>query len=192
MVAYKLAILICTLPDRQSFLLRLMEILLRQKTDEVVIFTDDRVNASIGEKRNHLLAKGVEVARYVAFIDDDDIVSGDYVKQIMKGIEREADCCSLTGVITDDGTNPRKFEHSIIHRAYETVTDTTGYALIKYLRYPNHLNAIKSEIAGRFQFPEINHGEDTDWATQIFKSGLLKFEHWIEDIIYYYEYRSNK
>lgn len=186
---YKLAILICTIPERDDFLRRLNTTLHRQLSKGVGMFTDERVGISIGEKRNSLLATGVNRADYVAFIDDDDIVSEDYVSLLMEGINRGVDCCSLRGVITEDGFNPRLFEHSIKYRAYRTVEE---HGITRYERYPNHLNCIKSEIAGQFKFPEKNHGEDTDWATQIHKSGLLKTEHWIEDIIYYYEYRSKK
>lgn len=187
---YKLAILICTIPKRADFLLRLMGVLLKQKTNDVVILTDDTTDISIGGKRNRLLSRGCEVARYVSFIDDDDLVCEDYVQLLMAGIYSGADCCSLRGVITDDGKNPRLFEHSIKYKIYRTVEEE-NYT-VRYERYPNHLNCMKSSIAGQFLFPAKNDGEDTDWATLIHQSGLLKTEHWIEDIIYYYEYRSKK
>lgn len=196
---YKLAILICTIPKRVDFLLRLMSVLLKQQTGDVVIYTDDREGISKGAKRNELLGRGVEIADYVAFIDDDDLVTDEYVREIMKGIDRGVDCCSLRGVITEDGHNPNMFEHSIRHNAYGAVSDPGGYGRVKYLRFPNHLNAIKSVIAGQFEFPETkhrygdeNHGEDTHWATQLHDAKVLRTEHWIEDIIYYYEYRSKK
>ena len=94
----------------------------------------------------------------------------------------------MTGVITWDGNNPEVFEHSIKYKAYRT--NDTGP--IKYERYPNHLNIIRSDIAKQFRFPEINHGEDTDFATQIFKSGLLKKETTIDGVMYHYDYKAKK
>jgi len=81
------------------------------------------------------------------------------------------------------------FEHSIRYNAYKTNPD--GYE-VRYERFPNHLNCIKSSIAKQFIFPEKNHGEDTDWATQVHRSGLIQTEHYIKEVIYYYDYISNK
>jgi hypothetical protein len=106
---------------------------------------------------------------------------------ILKALKSKPDCLSLRGVITFDGHEPKIFEHSIKYSEYRTTAN-----VITYERYPNHLNVIKSSIAKQFTFPEINFGEDTDWATQINKSGLLKKEVYIEEIIYYYKYVSNK
>lgn len=144
-----------------------------------------RGNSSIGEKRNRALNQAS--GEYVCFFDDDDWPGPNYINWLMKAVESDCDCASLKGEITWDGKRPEIFEHSIKYNAYETVD---GY--IRYLRYPNHLNLIRSSIAKQFKFPEINHGEDTDFATQIFKSGLLKKEFYISEIIYYYRYVTNK
>lgn len=141
---------------------------------------------SIGYKRNWLLDKAE--GEYVAFFDDDDIPSKDYIKHIMEGINKGVDCVSLRGVITWDGQNPEIFEHSIKYDEYRT--NHTGVP--KYERFPNHLNAIKASIAKQFKFPEINHGEDTDWATQIKNSGLIKTEHYVDAVTYHYQYVTNK
>lgn len=185
----KLSILICTIPKRADFFDRLLAQLAKQETDETEVLYNGDPSMSIGAKRNELLqaAEG----EYVCFIDDDDRVSDNYVNLLMDGINKSVDVCSLKGVITDDGEHPRIFEHSIKYKAYKTVVDSF-YPEVTYERYPNHLNCIKSSIAKQFKFPETNHGEDTDWATQIFKSGLLKTEHYIEDILYFYDYRSKK
>lgn len=207
----KLSILIPTTPDRESFLLRLLENMEKSSdgpvdfyetedryighyndddnylwTFEVLVELDNKEH-SIGWKRNRLIERAS--GHYVAFIDDDDRISDTYFKNIFEGIERGKDCCSLTGIITEDGNNPLVFQHSIKYREYKTNPEGMP---VRYERYPNHLNCIKSSIAKQFRFPEINHGEDTDFATQIFKAEVLKTEHWIEDVIYYYDYRSNK
>lgn len=139
-----------------------------------------------GKIRNYMLS--LSNADYVAFFDADDKPASDYITRILKALELNPDCCSLTGVITTDGANPEIFDHSIKYPAYKT--NDTGE--IKYERYPNHLNVIKSSIAKQFLFPEIDHGEDTDWATQIFKSGLLKTEATIPGILYHYQYVTKK
>lgn len=184
-----LSILICHTPDRQDFLRRLNAVLDPQLVNGVKVFIDDSRYKTIGSKRNDLLARAD--GEYVAFIDDDDLVSKDYIRLQMQGIKQGVDCCSLKGIITEDGQNPLIFEHSIKYSEYKTV-EGSAPGEVRYERYPNHLNCIKSSIAKQFMFPEKNHGEDTDWATQIFKSGLIKSEHYIPYVTYYYEYRRNK
>lgn len=153
---------------------------------EVIVYFDKKQH-SIGSKRNELLDRSN--GKYIAFIDDDDRISDDYFNLLIPGLEKGVDCCSLKGIITEDGQNPLLFEHSIKYNEYKTNPEGIP---VRYERYPNHLNAIRSDIARQFKFPEKNHGEDTDWATQIFKSGLLKTEYYIDEVLYYYDYRSKK
>lgn len=158
-----------------------------QKVDGVEILFDNssRNEKSIGKKRNELLS--IAQGKYVAFVDDDDMVSTDYVQTILEGCKSDKDCVSLRGVITFNGTNPEVFEHSLKYKEWKT----TGNH-IKYERYPNHLNAIKTSIAQQFKFPEINHGEDHDWSTQIHMSGLIKTEHYVDKVLYHYQFKPNK
>jgi len=124
---------------------------------------------------------------YVCFIDDDDSVSENYIEWLLEAIESGCDCASLRGVITTNGGSPEIFEHSLKYPKWRTTNNP-----IKYERGINHLNLVKASIAKQFKFPEINHGEDHDWATQLQKSGLLKTEFYIPDVIYFYKYLSNK
>lgn len=200
-----LSLLIPTTPDRAESLDRLLQSLTKQilhagAMDQVKIHTLETPKwdkakpireHSIGYKRNRLLqaADGL----YVAFIDSDDRVALDYIELLLEGIDMGPDCCSLNGIITEDGKNPLRFQHSIRHNAYVTCPDAEE---IRYLRYPNHLNCIRADIAKQFKFieegPGSMHGEDTDWATQVHRSRLLKTEYDIPEIIYYYDFISNK
>lgn len=145
----------------------------------------DSEAGSIGAKRNRLLDKAW--GTYVAFFDDDDFPCANYLKEIFKGIKLDVDCCSLRGIITFDGEKPEIFEHSLRYNEWAT---TNNY--VKYERYPNHLNAIKKEIAKQFKFPEINHGEDHDWSKQVHEAGVLKTEYYISEPIYQYRYVTKK
>lgn len=184
----KLSILICTIPQRTDYYTSLMRELRRQiqglnAWDEMEILTDDRLYISIGEKRNHLL--NVADGDYLAFIDDDDRISPNYLKLLLEGIATNPDCCSLVGEITEDGVNPKVFLHSIKYDSYFERDNI-------YYRYPNHLNCLKSSIAKQFKFLKTSHGEDTDFATQMHKACVLKAEHDIKETIYYYDYRRIK
>ncbi len=186
----KLSILIPSLISRAEQLNILRQELNRQAIDyagkvEILTYTDNG-EESIGRKRNELLDRAY--GEYVCFIDDDDEVSKDYISKVMEAIKWTPDCCSLIGCRTVDGENPEIFEHSIRYKEYKT----NKVGAVTYERYPNHLNVIKSSIAKKFRFPEISYGEDTDWATQIFESGLLKQEIEIKGVIYHYQFKSNK
>lgn len=197
----KLSILIPTTRSRKEYLDNLlsklyeqiggevevteMSQLIRHAFGEIEILIDPCEGCRIGEKRNRLLdyAHG----EYLCFFDDDDEPGEDYINVLKQGIASGLDCVSLRGIMTIDGQNPQVFEHSIKYRAYVT---TTNY--IKYERYPNHLNCMKAKIAKRFKYPNKNYGEDTEWATKVFRSGAIKTEYYSDKVIYYYKYRSNK
>lgn len=157
----------------------------------------------IGDKRNDLLQAAT--GQYIAFVDDDDQVSINYIKLITETIRQNnyPDCISLKGVITWNGdwNTAELFEHSLRYNAYRTNEQarfnlfhwvSTSTADVKYERFPNHLSCIKAEIAKQFEFPSNNFGEDTDWATQIHNSGLIKTEGYISEVLYHYNYISNK
>jgi hypothetical protein len=89
--------------------------------------------------------------------------------------------------MTTNGGNPEIFEHSLKYKQWRTTTNE-----IKFERGINHLNLVRASIAKQFKFPEINHGEDHKWATKLQDSGLLKTEYYIDEILYYYNYRTTK
>lgn len=184
-----LNILICHTPDRQEFLERLNAILdpqVRKFKNQVRVLIDDSRYKKIGAKRNHLLSRAD--AKYICFIDDDDRVSNNYIELLMLGMCKNVDCCSLKGIITEDGHNPLVFEHSLKYKEWRT-NENSKDGEVRYERYANHLNCIRTSIAKQFSFPETNHGEDHAWAKKIFESQLIKTEHYIDQIIYFYDWR---
>lgn len=189
----KLSILIPTLPSRADMFCSLCEKLLDQKKpfneDDIEILVSTLEDPTIGAKRNMLLERAT--GEYIAYIDDDDDVSDDYIKLLMEGIEKNIDCCSLTGKYYINGKFDAYFEHSLIYKEWKTNYNLTKPDQIKYERFPNHLNCIKTSIAKQFWFPKVNHGEDKDWSTQIHESGLLRTEHYIDSVIYHY-YKTTK
>jgi len=188
----KLSILICTIPKRIFSFERLIEkIHLQAKKnnlqEDVEILSNSDVSISIGVKRNLLLSESK--GAYVCFIDDDDDIADCYLQELFKAIESNNDCASLKGIITWDGERPEIFEHSIKYQSYKTNLINEE---IRYERYPNHLNCIKSHIAKQIGFTDKNFSEDTDYANMLFASGLIKTEFSIDKILYYYNYVSQK
>lgn len=172
----RLSILIPTLQKRSKLCQELTDELTRQLTTEVeFMLLPDSGQRTIGEKRNALVEAAV--GDYIAFIDDDDMISPDYIEKVMTALESDPDCTSLTGLIYDGGQAPRKFIHSIEYEGWYS-RDGVDY------RYPNHLNAVKRKYAAKVSFPEINHGEDRAYSDRI--QQYLKKEAKIDGVIYHY------
>jgi len=184
----KLSILIPTLTSRVRTFTHIYNRLIEQKLCvddyEIEILTEsDNGEKTVGEKRNILMNRAQ--GEYVAFVDDDDDVTDNYIEELLAGIESGPDCCSLIGEITFDGQNPQTFIHSI---KYDSYFFEDGV----YYRPPNHINCLKRSIAIQFPFPEKDFGEDTDFAMALCKSGLLKTETYIDKGLYYYKYLTKK
>lgn len=178
-----LSILICTLPERAEKLKRLLAILRPQMTADVEILTNDMGrNVTTGEKRNLLLrnANGL----YSVFIDDDDIVSHDYVAKILQAAKLNPDCITFRGYMTTNGFNRVNF----VLRLGEKYEERNGM----YFRFPNHITPIKTEIGRQVAFENITIGEDYKWALQIKDRNLLKTEFYIDSELYHYDYINYK
>lgn len=184
----KLSILICSLHRRKDFFDRLVNILKPQITKDVeVLASIDDGQLSIGAKRNELLnaAKGA----YIAFVDDDDRVSEDYVALILNAIEAKPDVVGMHLIMNTDGKLSGKTYHSLKYdRWYDVGVEDKDWRY--YYRNPNHLNPVKRELALKVGFENISNGEDRIYSGRLLP--LLKKEVMIESPIYFYEVRTNK
>jgi glycosyltransferase involved in cell wall biosynthesis len=188
-----LSILICSIYGREHYLSDLLNIIAKQmiKYDlkngedlEVIISKDKRGENTIGKKRNALLqfCNG----EWACFIDDDDKISEDYLNNAIKILKNEnPDCINLKGIITQDGRNPQLFVHELQYKEYFMKNGV-------YYRPPNHLNIIRTSISKNFKFPENNFGEDKEWAMNVCNSGLIKTQGIIDNVVYFYNYITNK
>lgn len=172
----KLSILTVTLESRKQVFFNLARTLKSQANSSVEMLANcDNGEKSIGQKRNELLqaAKG----DYVVFVDDDDMVSPFYVQNILKGLEKNPDCCGIEGIITMRNIGPKKFIHSLHYDEWFEKDEI-------YYRCPNHLNPMKREIALEAGFPEKSWQEDQDFSYRL--KGKLKTEVFISGPIYFY------
>jgi len=153
------------------------------KLADLLILEDDRQNTT-GLKRNRLLDDSTGL--FVAFVDDDDNVSDNYVREIVETIDQsggELDCVGIVGEMIKDGDISR-FIHSI------NVSGWYDKERKIYFRFPNHLNPVRREIAVSERFPETSYAEDRIFSDKLRASGRLKREILIgKEILYYYRCR---
>lgn len=182
---YDVSLLICTLPERRSIYDRLIVELERQKkttTLRVEILSDNRDRTvRVGKKRNDLVkrAKG----KYCCFIDDDDMVSSDYISIYQKALSSgtNPDCVTLNGILYIRGKEERFFYHSMKYPNW--TEDEKGY-----YRFPNHLNLMKTYIMEMIGFENKSYGEDFDFSVRLRQAGILQSEYEHSEIQYYYYY----
>lgn len=178
-------ILICTLPERVNLLRRLTNVLDRQKkkyNGSVNYKVHDAGNSMpTGMKRNQLIEQSQ--SDYFSFCDDDDLVTEDYIDEIMKAIEQNPDVVTFDGWYTEYGKNKRNFTIRLGSKYYEDPKDPNFY----YYRFPNHLAVFKRSVVQHVKFPEVWQLEDYKWAEQIHNRNLLKTEVHIPKMLYHYD-----
>ena len=177
----RLSLLIPTLGSRSKVCEQITSEIVNQLTTDVeMLILPDDGEQTIGAKRNILLEGAT--GDYVAFIDDDDMISKDYVEKVLAALEGNPDCASLDGYVYWRDGSKRLFKHSIEYTSWYT-SDGVDY------RMPNHINAIKREYALLARFPETSHAEDHEYSKEI--QQYLKTEGKIDGVIYHY-YQSNE
>lgn len=175
------------MPIRVNKLANLRAVLDRQLTQQVEVITDSSMNYNIGTKRNKLLS--LATGKYVVFIDDDDLISSDYIAQVVLACsmynkdQDNPDCIGISGVISTNGGNERQWH---ISKDYQMWFERSGV----YYRTPNHISPVKRELALAAGFPEISFGEDFEYSMRLLP--MLKTEVKIPGILYYYRYESRK
>lgn len=156
---------------------------------EILVLLDNR-SKSISEKRNDLLqmARG----RYVAFLDDDDAVSKDYMSSILKAIdENNVDCISFNQWCSIDG-EPMDVEFGIGNPHGSLWRDEEGF-LGNIKRPPYHMCVWKRELARSERFNPVygangQSSEDIDWLMRLYPK--VHTEYHINDALHGYIYSS--
>lgn len=171
-----LSILIASIPQRAYALLRLLKHLKSQVdwAEKVEILVDKSVGPTTGAKRNMLLHRAT--GKYVCFIDDDDLVSDDYVSKVLAACGEDKDCASITGWAVFDKRS-KLFQNTLQSPGW-------GEDAEKFYRTPNHLNAVKHELALSAGFPDVSVGEDHEYSRRL--QPLLRTEAEVPGVVYHY------
>lgn len=175
-----LSVLIPTVPWREKKLRDLLNLLdpqVERRDVELLVLRDNR-SMTIGDKRNRLrvAARG----QYLAFIDDDDMVSDDYVATILANVTAGSDVINFS--VRVEGHGPPKlcrYGLTLQHANLES----------EYHRKPNHLMVWKREIATSVNFIDASFGEDTIWAEEMARRA--KSEQTIARVLYTYRFDPN-
>ena len=176
----KLSILICTVVSRVADglpdIVRHLQAQIGDNPEVELLYLGDNKRRKVGQKRNDLLllAKG----RYVCFVDDDDRVADDYVAQILDAIASGAD------VITFDvlcSFNKGKWKRVI----YDANFRKDKNLPMRYERLPNHLMVVRRTLALSVGFPDMQAGEDNDFARRL--KPKLKTQARINKVLYWYD-----
>jgi glycosyltransferase involved in cell wall biosynthesis len=183
-----LSILIPTLENRRALFTRVRGQLAAQVAaaglgaEVEILDLRDNGEQTTGWKRNRLLERAQ--GDFVAFVDDDDAVSDDYVPRICHAIRAHPgiDCIGLRGVVSFRGGHPREFIHSIRYSDWRSGDGV-------YQRPPYHLNPIRRSIAARYQFADVYYSEDIDWARAMARDDVLRAECFVDSVLYYYASR---
>lgn len=179
-----LSILILTIPCRAKFLARLKERLMPQVTPDVeVLLAEDDGEVSIGQKRNEILARAK--GRFVCFIDDDDLVSTDYVSRITDALKSEPDCVGFKATRTIDG---KPWGQTTYSRRFSANRNFYDGPQARYERLITHVCPVRREFACATGFKHLSQAEDTDYSERL--RHLLNTEEFVDSSLYVYEYRS--
>ncbi|GAI06258.1 unnamed protein product [marine sediment metagenome] len=188
-MAPKLSILLPGLEKRAIFRQILDSLLVKQTNNqtEVIQFIDNG-EISIGVKRQRMLEKAT--GDYIVFIDDDDLVSHNYVSLILGGLKDSPDCIGIHLLHYQDSWLLGKTYHSIkFSHWWEEPDKKRGEGMLFY-RNPNHLNPVRRDIALKVGFPDLTLGEDRHYSMGILP--FLNTEVYIEEPIYFYHERAKK
>lgn len=176
-----LSILTPAIPERWAALRELNariqeQIDCEQGAVEHLMFVDNR-RRSVGRKRDALLrmARG----KYVAFVDDDDAIAPDYVREILGATEQDPDVITFLQCATISG------ESGTVEFKLGNVDETFKPGEITK-RDAWHVCAWRTSLAIGSGFPDSNYGEDRAYSAPLCKA--VKSEVHIPKILHFYNY----
>ena len=146
---------------------------------EILMHTDNK-KQMLGFKRNVMVdaAQG----KFVQFIDDDDRIEPDMFRSVLDAItDSDADVITFLVSVSLNGDPAKICRYSKDFTADRNTE--TGYE-----RLPNHICAVKRELALKASFPNVAHGEDSAYSKLLLPH--LGTEHFIDRVLYHYDYSS--
>lgn len=183
-------ILVPTLGERRSLFVRLMDVLLPQ-VERAAGRVQVRAWFNNGSpplpdiRQRMVLAADSE---YVSFIDDDDLVSLEYVEAILGALSYGPDYVGFLVQCYSNGAPTNIADHDLKHGEWSNPKGG------RYLRDISHINPIRTGIARHADFRRALRGrpEDRAWVDQIRRSRLLIHQEKLDRILYHYLYSTSR
>jgi hypothetical protein len=176
-------IAIPTLSSRHDMLARLLDVLLPQAEAypgvEISALHNDG-NWPLVEIRQAMLEDAGE--DYISFIDDDDMVSADYVSSIMAALEKGPDCVAFWCALSHDGVpDPHDVHMGIaLSGGSEGWHNTPDH----YVCNINHICPVRTSIARQAGFSIFDGWEDRGYVRSL--QPLLQTQEEIPRVLYHY------
>lgn len=147
-----------------------------QRRVEILILTDNK-SLTIGAKRS-ILANAAR-GRYIQFVDDDDRVADDMLAAVLAATRSGTDVITFLASVTLDGGPAKICRYSAsFHQDYNTEEE--------YRRIPNHICAVRRELAVETGWGDLTWGEDRDYSARLLPR--LETETAIDRVLYHYDY----
>lgn len=144
---------------------------------EHLVLLDNR-KRTVGAKRDALLR--ASRGKYVAYVDDDDGVSDDYVRELVAAAQQEPDVITFNQLSTVNG------ETGLVEFRLGNPNDPwTPGGLTK--RNAWHICAWRRRLAALSAFPPTNYGEDWAYAAPLCMLPNLREVH-IDKVLHYYRH----
>lgn len=186
--------LICmpTVPKRHELMMRQLARLLPQlepyRGAVQVLGWRNEGTPALGQIRDEMLGCAEAVyglkADYVSFVDDDDLVSEDFVSSVMTALnaplalgEAPVDHVGFQVEYWRDGEFRYLCDHSLRHKRWQWNLRGRDRSTVKLLRDFTHLDPIRTLIAVKGSFanltpnhqhaPDYRGGEDKAWVEQV-------------------------
>jgi hypothetical protein len=135
---------------------------------------------SIGKKRESLVNRAT--GKYLCFCDDDESIAPNYLETLVRLCQLDRDVCTFKVMYKDDNYWS-VIDMSIYYKDQEATPDR------EVRRNVWQVCAIRSSIAKKHSFEDINYDEDTRWVEKVRKdikseaktnAVLLQYNHSVE------------
>lgn len=152
---------------------------------EILVLIDNKMR-TIGYKREALVQSAM--GEYLAFVDDDDDIYDNYIKEIIKAISiSKADVIVFNEHISLNGGNLFVCHFGIEYDNQECHQENGVW--VDITRKPFQSCVWKSSIAKSEHFPNASYGEDWYWCKRLLQQ--VKTQHRIDEILEKYTFDDN-
>lgn len=170
-----LTIAIATIPSRSSLLSRLLWTLEQQLNGNVEVLVHTNPTLPLGDKSNEMWAQAD--GEYVVRVDDDDLVSNDYMSRVTNELVMGADYVGYNALYTVNGRYSGVYPHDIERGTNDPGSD---------IRALSPMMVVPTKVA-RAHSHGNNTTSDFDWSQAVMRSWTPEHPVYIDRVLYHYD-----